>query len=124
MKMPSSVTRVVGALAFSATLLGASSAALAQQTINITMGSSHPTTWLPIGVMAGFFKNEVDRLLREGDNRHRINWKEAYAGTLFKLQDTMEAIRATIADVGFVGSVWEGDTMPLSDRKASCRERV
>lgn len=115
MKMTSSVTRVVGALAFSATLLGASSAALAQQTINITIGASHPTTWLPIGVMAGFFKNEVDRLLREGDNRHRINWKEAYAGTLFKLQDTMEAIRDNIADVGFVGSVWEGDTMPLSN---------
>jgi len=114
-QMTSSVTRVVRALALSTTLLGASSAALAQQTVNITMASSHPTTFLPVGVMAGFFKNEVDRLLREGGNHHRIAWKEAYAGTLFKLQDTMEAIRDNIADVGFVGSLWEGDTMPLSN---------
>jgi|GEM_PF-3976595 len=82
--MTSSVTRVVRALA--------------QQTITITMASSHPTTFLPVSVMAGFFKNEVDRLLREGGNHHRIAGKEAYAGTLFKLQDTMD----NIADIGLV----------------------
>jgi TRAP-type C4-dicarboxylate transport system substrate-binding protein len=65
--------------------------------------------------MANFFKPEVDRLLKEGGNKYRINWHEAYSGTLFKLQDTMEAIRDYLADIGFVGSLWESDTMPLSN---------
>lgn len=89
--------------------------AAAQQTINLTIGASHPTTFLPVGVMANHFKPEVDRLLKEGGNKFRINWREAYAGTLFKLQDTMEAVRDNIVDVSFVGSVWEPDTMSLSN---------
>jgi TRAP-type C4-dicarboxylate transport system substrate-binding protein len=92
---------------------GAGTAA-AQQTINLTMASSHPTTFLPVGVMASFFKNEIDRMLKEGGN-YRIAWKEAYAGTLYKLQDTMEAVRDGITDVGWVGAIWESDTMPLSN---------
>jgi TRAP-type C4-dicarboxylate transport system substrate-binding protein len=86
----------------------------AQQVINLTMASSHPTTFLPVGVMAGWFKNEIDRQLKEG-GKYRINWKEAYAGTLYKLQDTMEAVRDSITDIGYVGTVWESDTMPLSN---------
>ncbi len=104
---------VVTAALFGALTFGAAGA-LAQQTINLTMASSHPTTFLPVGVMAGYFKNEVDRILAEG-GKYRINWKEAYAGTLYKLQDTMEAVRDGITDIGFVGAVWETDTMPLSN---------
>ncbi len=89
--------------------------ALAQQTINLTLAASHPITFLPVGVMAGFFKSDVDRRLKEGGNQFRINWREAYAGTLYKLQDTMEAVRDGITDIGYVGTVWESDTMPLSN---------
>jgi len=109
-------TIVKGSIAAAVVALSASGVpALAQQTINLTLGASHPTAFLPVGVMASFFKPEVDRLLKEGGNKYRINWKEAYAGTLFKLQDTMEAIRDNLADIGFVGSVWEPDSMPLSN---------
>ncbi len=107
------VRTLVAATVFAAFTVGAGTAA-AQQVINLTMAASHPTTFLPVGVMAGFFKNEIDRQLKEG-GKFRINWKEAYAGTLYKLQDTMEAVRDGITDIGFVGSVWESDTMPLSN---------
>lgn len=89
--------------------------AIAQQTINLTMGASHPVSWGPAGLMAKFFKPEVDKLLAEGGGKFKINWKEAYGGTLFKFNDTMEAVRDGIADIAFVGSVWEPDTMPLSN---------
>lgn len=102
-------------LAVAAAFVAIPIAANAQQTINLTIASSHPTTFLPVGVMAGFFKSEVDRLLKESGNKYRINWKEAYAGTLYKLQDTMEAVRDGITDIGYVGTVWESDTMPLAN---------
>ena len=92
----------------------AAGTAVGQQTINLTLASSHPTSWLPINLMAGFFKNSIDEELKAG-GKYKINWKEAYAGTLFKLQDTMEAIRDNIADIGYVGSVFEADSMPLSN---------
>lgn len=107
------IPRTLAAIAV-AGAFAASSAAVAQQTINLTLASSHPTSWLPIGLMAGFFKNRIDEQLKAG-GKYRINWKEAYAGTLFKLQDTMEAIRDNIADIGYVGSVFEADSMPLSN---------
>jgi TRAP-type C4-dicarboxylate transport system substrate-binding protein len=109
------VKPLAAAVAVGCMFAGAASTTVAQQTINMTLASSHPTTFLPVGVMAGFFKSEVDRLLKDGGNKFRINWKEAYAGTLYKLQDTMEAVRDGITDIGYVGSVWESDTMPLSN---------
>lgn len=87
----------------------------AQQSINLTIASSHPTTFMPVGLMSGYFRTEVDKALADGGNKYRIVWKEAYGGTLYKLQDTMEAVRDGITDIGFVGSVWEADTMPLSN---------
>jgi len=107
--------RIFTAMAATA-LLGALTTAnvAAQQTINLTMASSHPTTFLPVGVMSTAFKNRIDEQLKAG-GKYRINWKEAYAGTLFKLQDTMEAIRDNIADIGFVATVFESDSMPLSN---------
>ncbi|ROT46845.1 hypothetical protein CHR62_01240 [Pusillimonas sp. NJUB218] len=89
--------------------------ASAQQTINLTIASSHPTTFPPVGMMQNFFKPEVDRLLKEGGNKYQIRWKEAYGGTLYKLTDTMEAVRDGITDIGYVGTLWEADTMPLSN---------
>lgn len=104
--------RSLVALAIAAAL--AAGNASAQQVINLTLASSHPTSWLPIGLMSTYFKNNIDEQLKAG-GKYRINWKEAYAGTLFKLQDTMEAIRDNIADIGYVGSVFEADSMPLSN---------
>jgi TRAP-type C4-dicarboxylate transport system substrate-binding protein len=112
--MPVTKTRALASAAVLAVGLGGASVALSQQTINLTLASSHPTTWLPINLMANFFKNNIDEELKKG-GKYRINWKEAYAGTLFKLQDTMESIRDNIADIGYVGSVFEADTMPLSN---------
>lgn len=88
--------------------------AKAQQTINLTIAASHPVVNMWVGPMKNVFQPEVDRLLAAG-GKYKINWKEAYGGTLYKFQDTMEAVRDNITDIGFVGTVWEGDTMPLQN---------
>lgn len=90
-------------------------AAQAQQTVTLTIASSHPTSYLPAGVMAAHMRGEVDRLLKDGGGKYRIRWKESYGGSLFKMQDSMEAVRDGIADIGIVFSLFESDTMPLSN---------
>ena len=95
--------------------LFAAGPAAAQQVINLTIASSHPTTFPPVGMMQSFFKPEVDRILEARGNKYKIRWKEAFGGTLYKLTDTMEAVRDGITDIGYVGTLWEGDTMPLSN---------
>ena len=59
--------RIFTAMAATA-LLGALTTAnvAARQTINLTMASSHPTTFLPVGVMSTAFKNRIDEQLKAG----------------------------------------------------------
>ena len=89
--------------------------AQAQSTLNITIASSHPVAVFWVAMMKNVFQPEVDKLLRDNGNTHRINWREAYGGTLYRFQDTMEAVRDNITDIGYVGTLWEGSTMPLQN---------
>ncbi len=89
--------------------------ASAQQTLNITIAASHPVQNMWVSMMKNVLQPEVDRMLRDGGNQVRVNWREAYGGTLYKFQDTMEAVRDNITDIGFVGTLWESSTMPLQN---------
>jgi TRAP-type C4-dicarboxylate transport system substrate-binding protein len=89
--------------------------AQAQSALNITIASSHPVANFWVAMMKNVFQPEVDRFLRDNGNTHRINWREAYGGTLYRFQDTMEAVRDNITDIGFVGTLWEGSAMPLQN---------
>lgn len=89
--------------------------ASAQSALNITIASSHPIANFWVAMMKNVFQPEVDKFLRDNGNTHRINWREAYGGTLYRFQDTMEAVRDNITDIGFVGTLWEGSTMPLQN---------
>jgi TRAP-type C4-dicarboxylate transport system substrate-binding protein len=103
-------------LAGSATLpVFAAQTATAQSAVNITIASSHPVANYWVSNMKNVFQPEVDKFLRDNGNTHRINWREAYGGTLYRFQDTMEAVRDNITDIGYVGTLWEGSTMPLQN---------
>ena len=100
---------------FVATLtLAMATAAHAQQTITVNIGSSHPEANIWVYAMKNGFQPEVDRILAE-TGAFRINWVEAYGGTLYRFTDTRAAVRDGIVDVGMVGTVWEGATMPLQN---------
>ncbi|PWS36768.1 C4-dicarboxylate ABC transporter substrate-binding protein [Falsiroseomonas bella] len=87
----------------------------AQTALNITIASSHPVANYWVANMKNVFQPEVEKHLRDNGNTHRINWREAYGGTLYRFQDTMEAVRDNITDIGYVGTLWEGSTMPLQN---------
>ncbi|ABV95913.1 TRAP transporter - DctP subunit precursor (plasmid) [Dinoroseobacter shibae DFL 12 = DSM 16493] len=96
-----------------ALLLG--SAAMAQQTITINIGSSHPEANIWVYAMKNTFQPEVNRILSEAGGDYQVNWSENYAGTLYKFTDTREAVMDGIVDIGMVGTVWEGANMPLQN---------
>lgn len=89
-------------------------AALAQETITVNIGSSHPEANIWAYAMKNAFQPEVDRILAE-TGEYEIDWVEAYGGTLYKFTDTRTAVRDGIVDVGMVGTVWEGSAMPLQN---------
>ncbi|SEO63741.1 TRAP-type C4-dicarboxylate transport system, substrate-binding protein [Salinihabitans flavidus] len=88
--------------------------AAAQQSVTVNIGSSHPEANIWVYAMKNTFQPEVDRILAES-GEYEVNWNEAYGGTLYKFTDTREVVMDGIVDVGMVGTVWEGSTMPLQN---------
>lgn len=85
----------------------------AQTQINITIAASHPTTIAWIWAMQQALMPTVNRELEA--SRFRIRWREAFGGTLYRFTETRTAVRDGITDVGFVGTLWEGSSMPLQN---------
>ena len=87
--------------------------ASAQETINLTVASSHPTTIPWIAFIQSHFMPEVDRILAEkGD--YKIEWQEAFGGQLYKANATLTSVEEGVTDIGWVFSYLEGAKMPLS----------
>lgn len=91
--------------------------AQAQQVINITAASSHPTTIPWVGMIPNVLIPEVNRILAE-DGRYQIRWTEAYAGQLYGVNATLTSVQDGIADVGWVFSYLEPSRMPLAQISA------
>lgn len=88
-------------------------AAHATETIPLTVVAGHPPAFLWVKTLSETFIPGVDRRLKEGGDAYRIAWTEAYGGTVAKIGGELEAIEEGIADMGFVGSVFEAAKMPL-----------
>lgn len=104
------VLKGIGAVAAT---MAAPGIARAQQTLRVTIGASHPLNNIFVGMMKEVFQVEVDKRL--AGSKYRIEWREAYGGTLYKFQETLSAVRDNIVDVGWVGSVFEPAAMPLQN---------
>lgn len=88
-------------------------AAFAQETVDLTIASSHPTAIPWVGMMQTHFMAETDRLLAETGN-YQIAWNEAFGGTLYKANATLSSVEQGVTDVGWVFSLLEGAELPLS----------
>lgn len=92
-------------------------AASAQQDINLTVASSHPTTIPWVGFIKDVFMPEVDKRLAAG-GKYRIQWREAFGGQLYKANATLTSVEQGITDIGWVFSYLEPAKMPLSQVSA------
>jgi TRAP-type C4-dicarboxylate transport system substrate-binding protein len=88
-------------------------AASAQQVINLTVASSHPTTIPWVGFIPQVFMPEVDKRLATG-GKYKIQWKEAFGGQLYKANATLTSVEQGITDIGWVFSYLEPAKMPIS----------
>jgi len=89
------------------------SAASAQETISLTIASSHPTVIPWVGMMKTHFMARTDEILaQKGD--YKIEWNEAFGGQLYKANATLTSVEQGITDIGWVFSFLEPAKLPLS----------
>jgi TRAP-type C4-dicarboxylate transport system substrate-binding protein len=87
--------------------------ATAQETINLTVASSHPLVIPWVGFIKSHFMARTDEILAEtGD--YEIAWNEAFGGTLYKANATLTSVEEGITDIGWVFSFLEPAKLPLS----------
>lgn len=89
-------------------------AAIAQESVTVNIGSSHPEANIWVYAMKNAFQPEVDRILAE-KGEYKVDWNEAYGGTLYKLP-THAPLSATASST----SVWSA----RSGKGQRCRCRT
>jgi TRAP-type C4-dicarboxylate transport system substrate-binding protein len=109
--------KFLGALtACALTALGGGARADAEDAaIRLTVGSSQPTTLAWVGAMHTLVVPELDRRLAARGSPYRVRWTEAYGGSLYKYGETLEGIQIGLADIGWVGTLWELSKLPLQN---------
>ncbi len=88
-------------------------AAMAQETINLTVASSHPTVIPWVGFIKTHFMAKTDEILATTGN-YKIEWNEAFGGTLYKANATLSSVEEGVTDIGWVFSFLEAAKLPLS----------
>jgi TRAP-type C4-dicarboxylate transport system substrate-binding protein len=81
----------------------------------LTAGGPQSTNLPWVGVIQRVIVPESNARLAALGSPHSIVWREAYGGSLYKWQNTLEAIEIGLADIGWVGAMWEVSKMPLQN---------
>lgn len=97
-----------------AALLIASAQGARADTFNLTIASSHPTTIPWVTLMTQYFVPEVSKRVEALGKGHRIVWREAYAGQLFKINATLSSVDQGVTDISLVFSTLEPSKLPLT----------
>ncbi|WP_439522959.1 C4-dicarboxylate TRAP transporter substrate-binding protein [Marivita sp.] len=90
----------------------------AQESINLTVASSHPTVVPWVGMIKTHFMARTDEILAE-DGAYKIEWNEAFGGQLYKANATLTSVEEGITDVGWVFSFLEQAKLPLSQASSN-----
>jgi TRAP-type C4-dicarboxylate transport system substrate-binding protein len=81
----------------------------------MTIGSSHPPV-LPWTIpLKELVVPESNKRLKAKGLPDTIQWTEAYAGALYDFNNTLEGVGDGLADIGWVGSLWEPAKQPLQN---------
>ena len=90
--------------------------AMAQQTISLTVAAGQPPAALPsLALVNKFFIPEINKRIQDAKLDVKINWKEAYAGSLIKPYQMLDGIKDGLADVGFVPTIFFPGKLPLEN---------
>jgi TRAP-type C4-dicarboxylate transport system substrate-binding protein len=90
------------------------SAAAAQQEITLTIAAGQPLRAMnPLNLVSEFYVPEVNRRIEAAGLDVKINWKEAYAGSLLKPTFVLQGVADGVADIGFEPTIFHPDKLPL-----------
>jgi TRAP-type C4-dicarboxylate transport system substrate-binding protein len=104
-------TLTLGALAAALT---ATAAPAQQREINITVAAGQPLRAMrPLQMVSDFYIPEVEKRIKAANLPIKINWKEAYAGSLLKPTFVLKGVQDGIADIGFEPTIFHPDRLPL-----------
>lgn len=85
-----------------------------QQQFNITVAAGQPLRAMrPLLMVSEFFIPEVEKRIKAANLPYKINWKEAYAGSLLKPTQVLKGVQDGIADIGFEPTIFHPDRLPL-----------
>ncbi|MCY3732224.1 MAG: C4-dicarboxylate TRAP transporter substrate-binding protein, partial [Rhodospirillaceae bacterium] len=87
----------------------------AADVFRLTAGGPQSASLPWIGIIQTLVVPESNRRLRAMGSEHTIVWREAYGGSLYKWQNTLEAVEIGLTDIGWVGALWETSKMPLQN---------
>lgn len=109
-------TMLAGMITATAAPLALRSRAFAKtQTIPLTISSSHPTVIPWVTPLKSVIVAKSNERLAELGSDYRIDWTEAYGGTLYNFNDTLEAVSQQLTDMGWIGALWEPNALPLQN---------
>ena len=93
--------------------IGMAAPAVQAKTYKMTVVAGHPPIFLWVTLARDFMLPEINKRLEAAGKGDKVVWKEAYGGTVAKIGGCLEAIEEGIADMGFVGTIFEAAKMPL-----------
>jgi len=105
--------RVFISMSIAAMLWVAAISTAAAKTYKMTVVAGHPPIFLWVSLTRDYFIPEVDKRLKDAGGKDMIVWNQAYGGTIAKIGGALEAIEEGVADMGFVGTLFEAPKMPL-----------
>jgi TRAP-type C4-dicarboxylate transport system substrate-binding protein len=86
--------------------------ASAQTEVNLTIAAGQPLRAMrPLEMVSSYFVPEVTKRAQAAGIK--INWKEAYAGSLLKPTFVLKGVQDGIADIGFEPTIFHPDRLPL-----------
>lgn len=99
------------ALVIAALASTTSTSALATKTIKLTAIDGYPARALWVKEFSKFFIPKVNEKLAKTGN-YKIDWKEAYGGTIVKPKGVLEGIKLGLGDIGIVTTIFHNSKLP------------
>lgn len=91
----------------------AATAAVQAENIKLTAGSSHPPFLPWVEAITKHVVPETNKRLEAMGSDNKIQWTEAYAGSLFNATNALEGVEGGLADLAWIGTIFEPEKLPL-----------
>src|SRR5215204_3506797 len=71
----------------------------AEERLRLTIGASHQLSDPPVGPLKTVIIGSANKELEAMNSRYRIDWTEAFGGTLYNFRETLTAVSGGVTDI-------------------------